>query len=764
MSLILLCNASFSQKKVLVRQHLGYVENYGTGERDTGGKTLELSKHALDSSSLVFSLVSGNVDGINLVAKNKYDVWVSVISKASLNRIYEYDRYFRKYNQDSSFNAYMISVNGSHGQFSRMACKVKVDRIRYADADSTMYEAKYETDGKKEFKTVAADGVSYLNLYLNYPGNKYVTVSYPKIGRIRGENLFTSVGQPYRTVNLPLDESGYGQFRYYPPKYVSQKFWDQHANSKHHSTDANNFEWRTTLPVYVRLTYDNHRDERATDTVLINVCRTPVFFIHGFLGSAGTWSTMSGKLQQKGYITITNDYHAGAGSIEDQSRLLRDYINDYFNSANIKVKKVNLIAHSMGGLIARHYVKSRLYDKNVRKLITVGTPHHGVGNDDNFYDWVGYWAGEQAAGWYDKHKIGIQQLKENSSFLKRLNSGEVSGSHLIKGIQYGNIYTVPWDYVVWSNSAYLNMVESFVVYNVAHSKDLTGGYAITDHPDIEKQLLNWLETDIKRSRNVMVHAELSRASRGEVFRGYFKGDEYVEEKIATFPHKVNLTDGIITKEGTAIIHLKAGTRIWGSIFLKENTEIYIQNCSPHQMEIRMFRGRASFKSRKADGSHFIVSLHNRNNGIARDGLNVFSPLAYVRALDTEFAIENLDEIKIFGIEGKMEISTDITPNYNPVLISEQHAVIVNGKKINETEYSKPDWCIDLDKIIKEDDGPDDFEEEQLSDVEKTEKSSSESSEKSDMILGFIILGVGFIIVIIVIVLVIRLIKRKTKKS
>ncbi len=194
LTLILVYNTSFSQKKVLFRQHLGYVENFGTGERDTGGKTLEFNKSVLDSASLVFTVLSGNAKEINVVAKNKYDVWVSVISRGRADHIYEFDRYFKKYNQDSSFNSYLISVNGSHGQFSKQACKVKVDRIRYVDADSTMYEASYETDGKREFNTVAADGVSYLELMLNYPGNKYATVSYPKIGGIRGKNLFTSVG------------------------------------------------------------------------------------------------------------------------------------------------------------------------------------------------------------------------------------------------------------------------------------------------------------------------------------------------------------------------------------------------------------------------------------------------------------------------------------------------------------------------------------------------------------------------------------------
>ncbi|MDD3740738.1 MAG: alpha/beta fold hydrolase [Bacteroidales bacterium] len=753
-------------KKAFIRKHFGYIENLGTGERETDGKHLEFNKSVLDSASLVFTVISGKSEGITVVCKNKYDVWVTVIDKGSPDIIYDYERYFKRYNQDSSFKSYMITVNGSHGHYQKKACKVKVDLVKQVKLDSTtIYQTKYETDGKIEYNTVATDGVSYLDLFLEYPGNKSVSIQYPKKGNIKGNNLFSAQYQSQNSISVPLDETGYAKIRYYPPKYISQDYWDKYSESKLVKKDGNNYDYQNkkTIPFEILVSYNNHKNDYITDTVIVNVCRTPIFFIHGFLGTAGTWSKMSSQIGDKGYFTFTHDYNAGAGSIEDQSRQLKQNIDDYFSKCGIKVKKVDLICHSMGGLIARAYIQSNIYNKNVRKLITVGTPHHGVGNDDTFYNWIGYWSGKQGASWYNKHKIAIQQLKENSSFLKRLNAGEVSGSHLIKGIQFGNIYTVPWDYVVWSNSAYLNMVASYVLYDVPHSSDMSSGFALTDHPDVEKQILVWLESDIKTARNIMVYPELSRASKGEVFRGYFKGDEFVEEQIKTFPSQMNITDAIITKDGTAVIHLKAGNRIWGSIFMEENTELYIQNCSPHKMEVRLYSGKALFKSVKADGSHFIVSLHNRNYGIIKDGVHVFSPLAYIQGLETEFAIENLDEIKVFGLEGKMEISTDLTPNYKPVLVSEKQAVSISGKKIEETDFKQPDWCIDLDEIIEEEDGTD--EPEDIDDTKnKDSKSTSISEDSTDIMLGFIIIGIGAVFMIIVVIVVIILIIRKKKKQ
>ncbi len=42
-----------------------------------------------------------------------------------------------------------------------------------------------------------------------------------------------------------------------------------------------------------------------------------------------------------------------------------------------KSSKVNLIAHSMGGLVARSYIEDKNYANDVNQLITLGTPHRG---------------------------------------------------------------------------------------------------------------------------------------------------------------------------------------------------------------------------------------------------------------------------------------------------------------------------------------------------------------------------------------------------
>jgi hypothetical protein len=56
--------------------------------------------------------------------------------------------------------------------------------------------------------------------------------------------------------------------------------------------------------------------------------------------------------------------------------------------------KVNVVAHSMGGLLAREYIESDYYDDDVDKLITIGTPHLGAPKD-----YVTWEAGEFLGFW-----------------------------------------------------------------------------------------------------------------------------------------------------------------------------------------------------------------------------------------------------------------------------------------------------------------------------------------------------------------------------
>lgn len=70
--------------------------------------------------------------------------------------------------------------------------------------------------------------------------------------------------------------------------------------------------------------------------------------------------------------------------------------------------RVNIIAHSMGGLVAREYIK-KYGEDSVYNLIMIGTPNNGIfGNVDEYCPVFG-------------EKVECDEMKENSTFLTELN-------------------------------------------------------------------------------------------------------------------------------------------------------------------------------------------------------------------------------------------------------------------------------------------------------------------------------------------------------
>ena len=63
-------------------------------------------------------------------------------------------------------------------------------------------------------------------------------------------------------------------------------------------------------------------------------------------------------------------------SIEEQAHNLSKKIEAILTAT--KAEKVNIVAHSQGGLISRYYLQFLKGDEKVDKLITIGTPHYGT--------------------------------------------------------------------------------------------------------------------------------------------------------------------------------------------------------------------------------------------------------------------------------------------------------------------------------------------------------------------------------------------------
>lgn len=114
------------------------------------------------------------------------------------------------------------------------------------------------------------------------------------------------------------------------------------------------------------------------------IYRAPVLFVHGWLGGLNSFEEMNNVFYQQYYIsTLTHRLNYAPTSTEsfyqnrnevpngilELSKKLRKY--DY------SFGKVDIVAHSMGGILSRLYLQSNNYKQDINKLITLNTPHSG---------------------------------------------------------------------------------------------------------------------------------------------------------------------------------------------------------------------------------------------------------------------------------------------------------------------------------------------------------------------------------------------------
>ena len=127
---------------------------------------------------------------------------------------------------------------------------------------------------------------------------------------------------------------------------------------------------------------------------------TPVIIIPGILGSAqhnGEWLidpithtydnlidtlAVNGYEKEKNLFTFPYDWHL---SNRTTATLLKQKIDEV--KSICECDKIDIVAHSMGGLVARQYIQSSAYDHDIRKLVFLGTPQ--LGSPKSYLMWEG---------------------------------------------------------------------------------------------------------------------------------------------------------------------------------------------------------------------------------------------------------------------------------------------------------------------------------------------------------------------------------------
>lgn len=137
--------------------------------------------------------------------------------------------------------------------------------------------------------------------------------------------------------------------------------------------------------------------------------RDPILFVHGWNSSGSTWDTMVSRFRAAGYeadelmsfsYDTSRSNRTTAAEIADRVATLR---------ATNGATEVDIIAHSMGSLSSRHYLKFIPgAEAAVDSWVSLGGPNHGTD--------IAYWCFSTACS----------EMRPGSTFLDELNAGDES--------------------------------------------------------------------------------------------------------------------------------------------------------------------------------------------------------------------------------------------------------------------------------------------------------------------------------------------------
>ena len=102
--------------------------------------------------------------------------------------------------------------------------------------------------------------------------------------------------------------------------------------------------------------------------------RTPVVFVHGFLGDPTNFLAMRTHLAARGVRNFASFSYRTSLDYQRLATELGGTIDGVCRVAGCR--QVDVVGHSWGGLVARYLTESR-GRRLVRRLVTLGAPHYG---------------------------------------------------------------------------------------------------------------------------------------------------------------------------------------------------------------------------------------------------------------------------------------------------------------------------------------------------------------------------------------------------
>ncbi|MGV9989692.1 esterase/lipase family protein [Streptomyces sp. NPDC003374] len=132
--------------------------------------------------------------------------------------------------------------------------------------------------------------------------------------------------------------------------------------------------------------------------------KPPVVLLHGFIDNRSVFVLLRRSLAQHGRQRVESlNYSPLTCDIRTAAELLGRHIEEICERTGSA--QVDVVGHSLGGLIARYYVQRLGGDLRVRTLVTLGTPHSGT----------------KVAPLANAHPI-VRQMRPGSALMEELSS------------------------------------------------------------------------------------------------------------------------------------------------------------------------------------------------------------------------------------------------------------------------------------------------------------------------------------------------------
>jgi len=164
----------------------------------------------------------------------------------------------------------------------------------------------------------------------------------------------------------------------------------------------------------------------------------PIVFVHGLGGNRGNFLLMAWYLRLHGRKRSYRIHFKGGQSLHEMANTLARFVRSVKKATG--EKQVEIVAHSLGGIVARLAITEHRIARSVKTLITLGTPHHGT--------YPARYASTNAT----------LDMRPDSELIKALNEKTMPSSvRVVTFFSRNDLFVLPWNSAVVEGAEQVDM-------------------------------------------------------------------------------------------------------------------------------------------------------------------------------------------------------------------------------------------------------------------------------------------------------------------